>query len=215
MNMECNAHRNRTLALAGAALIVLASAAHAQGRRGSIYQLSAGPIAPTASKIAWKVGDLVTIVVSETQDLKNEESSDIAKNTSVDWQLRNFDVKPNAFSTLPRLAGSSDDEFNGTANYVKKGKFTARLTATVVDVLPNGNLVLQGRRQIRIDKETKFIEFGGIVRRWDLKGDNSVASELVANARVSYHGTGPLSNATNRRGLGAVVHDAIDWVWPF
>lgn len=194
---------------------VLATGASAQTRRGSIYSAAGGPISPIASRIAYKVGDLVTIVVSETQDLKNEETSDITKKSSVDWQLRNFDVKPNAFSTLPRLAASSDDQFNGAANYVKKGKFTARLTATVVDVLPNGNLVLQGRREIRIDKETKYLEFGGIVRRYDLKGDNSVASELVANARVSYRGEGPLTNGTNRRGLGGWVHDAIDWVWPF
>lgn len=198
-----------------ATLVALGGPAAAQARRGSIYSVAQGPISPIASKVAYKVGDLVTIIVSETQDLKNEEKSDITKNSSVDWQIKNFDVKPNAFSTLPRLAASSDDSFNGEANYTKKGKFTARLTATVVDVLPNGNLVLQGKREIRIDKETKFLEFGGIVRRYDLKGDNSVASELVANARVSYRGQGPLTNGTNRRGLGGWVHDAIDWVWPF
>lgn len=198
-----------------ATLVALGGSAAAQARRGSIYSVAQGPISPIASKVAYKVGDLVTIIVSETQDLKNEEKSDITKNSSVDWQIKNFDIKPNAFSTLPRLAASSDDSFNGEANYTKKGKFTARLTATVVDVLPNGNLVLQGKREIRIDKETKFLEFGGIVRRYDLKGDNSVASELVANARVSYRGQGPLTNGTNRRGLGGWVHDAIDWVWPF
>ena len=198
-----------------ATLVALGGSATAQARRGSIYSVAQGPISPIASKVAYKFGDVVTIIVSETQDLKNEEKSDITKNSSVDWQIKNFDIKPNAFSTLPRLAASSDDSFNGEANYTKKGKFTARLTATVVDVLPNGNLVLQGKREIRIDKETKFLEFGGIVRRYDLKGDNSVASELVANARVSYRGQGPLTNGTNRRGLGGWVHDAIDWVWPF
>ncbi len=167
------------------------------------------------SKVAYRVGDLVTIVVSETQDLKNEETSDISKSTGVDYKVTNFDVKPNAFSVLPRLAASSDDQFNGSANYKKKGTFTARLTATVVDVLPNGNLVLQGRREIRIDKETKMLEFGGVVRRYDLRNDNSVASERVANARISYEGTGPLTNGTNRRGLGGFVHDTLDWLWPF
>ena len=195
--------------------LVCGGDAAAQVRRGSIYSAAQGPVSPLASKIAHRVGDLVTIVVSETQDLKNEESSDLSKKTSVDYQIRNFDIKPNAFSTLPRLAAGSDDQFNGAANYSKKGKFTARLTAVVVDVLPNGNLVLQGKREIRIDKETKFLEFGGVVRRYDLKGDNSVASELVANARVSYKGKGPLTNTTNRRGLGGKIHDAIDWLWPF
>ena len=201
--------------LACFAIQLVGEPAAAQARRGSIYSVAQGPVSPIASKVAYKVGDLVTIVVSETQDLKNEESSDITKKSAVDWQIKNFDVTPNAFSTLPRLAASADDQFNGAANYTKKGKFTARLTATVVDVLPNGNLVLQGRREIRMDKETKFLEFGGVVRRYDLKGDNSVASELVANARVSYRGQGPLTNGTERRGLGGFVHDAIDWLWPF
>lgn len=204
-----------TALLLVAATSILGGSASAQVRRGSIYSVAQGPVSPIASKIAYKVGDLVTIVVSETQDLKNQESSDISKSTAVDWKVTNFDIKPNAFSTLPRIAGASDDQFTGAANYTKKGKFSARLTATVVDVLPNGNLVLQGRREIRIDKETKYLEFGGVVRRYDLKGDNSVASELVANARVSYRGEGPLTNGTNRRGVGAFVHDAIDWIWPF
>lgn len=207
-------HILRSLTLA--ALVALTTtAAGAQVRRGSIYDISRGPVSPVASKVGAKLGDLVTIVISETQDLKNEESSDLSKKTAVDYQVRNFDIAPNAFSTLPRLAAGSDDQFNGAANYSKKGKFTARLTAVVVDVLPNGNLVLLGRREIRIDNETKLLEFGGVVRHYDLKGDNSVASELVANARVSYKGTGPLTNSTNRRGLGGKIHDALDWLWPF
>jgi len=193
----------------------LAGDAHAQARRGSIYDASRGPVSPVASKVAAKVGDLVTVVISETQDLKNEESSDISKKTALDYQLKNFDVKPNAFNPLPRLAASSDDQFNGAANYSKKGKFQARLTAVVIDVLPNGNLVVGGRREIRIDKETKLLEFCGIVRGFDVKSDNTVASELVADAHVSYLGKGPLTNGTNRRGVGGWIHDALDFLWPF
>jgi flagellar L-ring protein precursor FlgH len=193
----------------------LAGPASAQARRGSLYDVNRGSVSPVASKIAAKVGDLVTVVISETQDLKNEESSDITKNTALDYQIRNFDIAPNAFNPLPRLSTSSDDQFNGEANYSKKGKFQARLTAVVVDVLPNGNLVIGGRREIRIDKETKLLEFCGIVRGYDIKADNSVASELVAAARVSYEGKGPLTNGTNRRGVGGWIHDALDSLWPF
>ena len=56
-----------------AAVVLLAGDAHAQARRGSIYDVSRGPVSPVASKIAAKVGDLVTVVISESQDLKNEE----------------------------------------------------------------------------------------------------------------------------------------------
>jgi flagellar L-ring protein precursor FlgH len=196
-------------------LALLATDARAQMRRGAIYDPARGSCSPVASKIAARVGDLVTVVISETQDLKNQESSDITKKTSLDYQIKNFDVAPHAFKTLPRLTTASDDEFNGAANYSKKGQFQARLTAVVVDVLPNGNMVIGGRREIRIDNETKVLEFCGIVRGYDVKSDNSIASELVANGRVSYVGKGPLTNGTNRRGVGGWMHDALDFFWPF
>jgi len=153
--------------------------------------------------------------ISENQDLKNEESSDLKKETSLNQQLAKFDVKPNAFSVLPELEGSSADALKGTANVSKKGKFTARVTAVVVDVLPNGNLVVNGRREIRIDQDTKLIEFSGIVRRWDISANNTIPSELVAEAKVSYAGTGPMADSTQRKGLGKWIHDAIQWIWPF
>jgi len=184
-------------------------------RRGSIYNPSQGPVGLVANKTGSKIGDLVTIVINETQDVKNEESSDLSKSTNLNYELANFNLKPNAFGTLPALEATSDDSLKGTANYKKKGTFSARVTAVVVDVLPNGNLVVNARREIRIDKETKLIEFSGIVRRYDISADNSVASELVANAVVSYVGSGPLTDSTNRKGLGALVHDAIAWIWPF
>jgi flagellar L-ring protein precursor FlgH len=203
-----------TLALIAAGTL-LASASSAMAldgaRRGSIYDADQGPFGLIGTRSATRV----TVVIQENQNVKNEESSDLTKGTNLDYQLTNFDIKPGAFTTLPRVAAKSDDQFRGTANYAKKGTFTARVTAIVVDVLPNGNLVVNGRREIRIDQETKLIEFSGIIRRWDITPDNTVASELVANAKVSYTGTGPLTNSTNRRGLGGWLHDAISWVWPF
>ncbi len=186
-----------------------------QGRRGSIYDPDQGPFGLVANKVGSRVGDLVTIVINETQDVKSEETSALSKQTNLNYKLSNFDIKPNAFNPLPQIDASSDDSLKGTANYKKKGTFTARVTAVVVDVLPNGNLVVSGRREIRIDKETKLIEFSGIMRRYDITADNSISSELVANAKVSYVGNGPLTDSTNRKGLGALIHGAIAWVWPF
>ncbi|MCP5022414.1 MAG: flagellar basal body L-ring protein FlgH [bacterium] len=186
-----------------------------QGRRGSIYNPYATPIRMGASPTARRVGDLVTVVISETQDVKNEEKSDLTKDTSLNYSLTNFDVNPTAFSTLPALGGTRADSFAGSANYEKKGRFTARLTAVVVDSLPNGNLVIRGRREIRVDEEVKVIEIGGIIRRLDVASDNTVMSEQVAEARVSYSGSGPLSNSTRRHGFGGWLHGVLDWIWPF
>jgi flagellar L-ring protein precursor FlgH len=198
-----------------AALALAAAPLAAQGRPGSIYDPDAGPIGVIADKTARRAGDLVTVRIVENQEIKNEETSQLRRATTLDYKLESFDIKPSAFDVLPRIAASSQDDFNGTANVEKTGEFTARITAVVMDVLPNGNLVIKGRREIQVDSEIKTIEFSGVVRRYDVRADNTVLSELVADARVTYVGEGQVSDATRRRGLGGLLHRAIVWLWPF
>lgn len=203
-------------ALASLALLLgTAVGADAQLRPGSIYDLDRGPIDLIANKTARRVGDLVTVLISESQDVSNEEVTGHAKERSLAYNLLNFDVLPDAFNTLPRIDAESSTEFAGSASQSKRGTFEARLTAMVVDVLPNGNLVVSGRREVRVDDEVKLIEFSGMVRKYDIAANNTIQSELVADARVSYTGNGPLTKANSRRGWGAWVFDAIDWLWPF
>lgn len=195
--------------------LLLAPGLFAQDRPGSIYHPDAGPRSIIGSKTAFRRGDIVTVVISESQSLTNKEATDLSRGTNLDYSLNVFDIKPNMFSTLPRVSADSSDTFNGTANYEKKGAFEARLASIVVDVLPNGNMVVNGRREIRIDNETKLIEFSGIVRRFDVANDNTVQSELVANAEIRYRGQGPLTDSTSRYGLGGWVHRWLGWLWPF
>ena len=205
----------RTALLAVMALSTLTTDASAQRRAGSIYQPDQGPFVLVGDRTARRPGDLVTIVISENQDVRNQETSDLSTQKGLDYQLTAFDLKPNMFSTLPTVQSGTEDSFSGSANYEKTGTFSARMTAVVVDKLPNGNLVVNGRREIRVDNEVKVIEFSGVVRRFDIQPDNSVQSELVADARISYSGTGPMTRATNRHGLGGFLHDALAWLWPF
>lgn len=207
----------KLISLLTAALLLVSSADafQTQTRRGSIYDLSAGPVRTNVAPTARQPGDLVTVLISETQDVKNEEKSDLSKASSLDYQLTDFDINPSAFSTLPGLGGSRSDNFAGSANYEKKGTFTARLTAVVIDTLPNGNLIIQGRREIRIDQEVKVIEVSGMIRRYDIKSDNTILSEQVADARVAYSGMGPLSDSTRRRGVSRWLHGLLDFLWPF
>lgn len=195
--------------------VLFAGDAAAQGRAGSIYDPDRGPGGLIAEKTAFRKGDIVTVVISEIQSVKNAEATDLSRATNLNYKLNLFDVKPNAFNVLPKIDADSSDGFIGSANYQKSGAFTARLAAIVVDTLPNGNMVISGRREIRIDQETKLIEFTGIVRRYDIRADNTVQSELVANAEIVYRGCGPMTRHTNRYGLGGWVHSAIAWIWPF
>jgi flagellar L-ring protein precursor FlgH len=200
------------------ALILLAAAAApaAQAQRmGSIYDPDQGPAGLIAEKTAYRKGDILTVVISENQLVSNNESSDLARATNLNYKLNVWDVDPDFGPPLPAIDADSSDNFNGSAKYEKSGAFSARLAAVVVDTLPNGNMVVSGRREIRIDNETKLIEFTGIVRRLDIQADNTVQSELVANAEVVYRGSGPMTRSTNRSGPGGLVHDAIAWLWPF
>jgi flagellar L-ring protein FlgH len=204
----------------GLALLLLcaisgAERAEAQQRPGSIYNGSRGPIGIIADKSARRPGDLVTVIVAEQSNVINEESSSLNRQTTLDYELEAFSLKPNLFNPLPQIAASSQDEFSGSANYAKRGTFTARLTAMVVDTLPNGNLVVNGRRELRVDNEVKLIEFSGVIRRYDIASDNTIESSLVADAKIVYIGHGPLTNSTRRRGLGGWLHSAISWLWPF
>lgn len=186
-----------------------------QDRAGSIYRPDSGPIGPIADKTARKPGDLVTVIISEVQDISNEEQTDIAKSSNLNYELSSFNIDPDFFSILPDLGASASDQFSGQAQMAKRDTFEARLTAMVEDVLPNGNMVLSGRREIRIQDQTKLIEFSGIVRKYDVSAANTVASSLVADARISYVGDGPATRATMRTGIGSKIHVFLDWLWPF
>jgi flagellar L-ring protein precursor FlgH len=204
----------RPIQLSCAALLLCGIAA-AQQRLGSIYDPARGPISTIQDKTAARIGDIVTVVIQEQQQLKNQEATDLSRSSNLNYKVNLFDIKPNAFTTLPKLDADSTDGFVGSSKYEKSGAFTARLAAIVVDVLPNGNLVISGRREIHIDQETKLLEFSGIVRRYDILGDNTIQSELVANADVKYRGSGPLTDTTERYGVGGAVHRFIAWIWPF
>jgi flagellar L-ring protein FlgH len=156
-------------------------------------------------------GDVLTIVISEKQLVKNKEDTTLNKETSLDAALTNFDIFPNAFNPLPAVAGHTDRKFDGEAKYDKEGNFETRLSVIVIDVQPNGNLVVEGRRRIVIDRETKCIRVTGIVRPYDVTTSNAVYSWQVANASVAYEGAGPLTRTTNRGFLG----ELLDLVWPF
>ena len=201
-----------TLLVCAAALCAEASV---QVWPGSIYDFGQGPRGLIAEKTAFRKGDILTVVISETQNVQNNEASDLSRATNLNYKINVFNIAPNAFDPLPKVDADSSDGFIGQAKYQKSGNFKARLSAVVVDTLPNGNLVVSGRRELRIDKETKLLEFTGIVRRWDVAADNTIQSELVANAEIVYRGNGPMTDSTNRYGLGGWLHRAWGWIWPF
>lgn len=203
------------LMLAALALCLASSALSAQGRMGSIYNPDLGPRGPIADKTAYRTGDILTVVIRESTEITNEDTGNLSRASNLNYGLSNFNIKPNAFDPLPRLAGDTSSNFQGSATQERSGSFAARISVVVVDALPNGNLIISGRREIRIDQDTKLIEFTGIVRRYDVAANNTVSSELVANAEIIYRGSGPMTDHAERRGLSRAVEGLLNWLWPF
>lgn len=153
---------------------------------------------------AAEVGDIVTIIITENAEAEDELSSSTLKNQTMDMgitSLLNADDKlfPNDSSgavEYPRLALDAKNNFKASGDRARKSKITAQIAATVRAIQRNGNLVIEGRRCIVLDGETKNIIFTGVVRPNDISAANTVPSTMIADAQITYDGFGAISDAT-------------------
>ncbi len=101
--------------------------------------------------------------------------------------------------------------FDGKGSSDRDGHVKAYVSAMVVKVLPNENLFIQGKREIKVNNETQYIALSGIIRPEDISPNNEIPSSYVANAKITYSGIGPLADKQRPGWLGRIV----DYVWPF
>ena len=101
--------------------------------------------------------------------------------------------------------------FDGKGTTTRRNALSATVTAVVREVFPNGNLFVEGSKEVIINNERQYITVTGVVRPEDIAPDNSVSSDLLADARLVYSGRGVLSDKQRPGLLGRVV----DFVWPF
>ena len=162
------------------------------------------------------VGDLVTIVVSESTEVDNSEDKSLSK-TSGNSLKSDFEASSGgglatqSSNAALDLSNSAGRNFNGKASYKDSRGFTDQITVSVVDVLPNGNMLLAGRRTLTIAGEARTLVISGMVRSVDLGPDNKVNSRFVADLRTVYEGDGP-SRRFVRQGW---FSKAANKVWPF
>jgi flagellar L-ring protein precursor FlgH len=166
---------------------------------------------------ARQVGDLLTILVSESTEIDNQEKRELEKKTQTSTAL-NFAGSSSAGANMSRnFANSftgnvqSGRKLDGTANTTIDRKFTDRMTVVVTEVLPNGNIVIEGGRAQKQGRETRILRVSGVVRPADILGDNTIPSGFIADLRVRYDGRGPESNYTNQGWGGRLMNI----VWPY
>jgi len=166
---------------------------------------SSGPHANMfADKKAQATGDLLTIVVNENAVAQSTQSKTSNRTSSINDSVAQF-IYPPALSGLGTHGGQlPSTQITGAAAYSGGGAInnsqTLNATAAVVvtDVLPNGNLVIEGRRIITFAGETQYVALHGIVRPYDIAADNTIQSANVANARLEFSSSGQLTDAQKR-----------------
>jgi flagellar L-ring protein precursor FlgH len=161
---------------------------------GAIFQAAAyRPL--FEDRRARMVGDVLTIVINERTTAGKQAGSSASKTGSVNASAPSlFGLFGSTTARLGASAGVSNKyEDKGAAN--SSNNFTSTLTVTVIDVLPNGNLVVSGEKQVAFDTGAEFIRFSGVVSPTTITGNNVVASSQVADARVEYRTNSQIDKA--------------------
>ena len=168
------------------------------------------------------VGDLVTIVVVESSEASRQASTNVSRNSSVDAEVTAMlgaeandyglgNLYGSAGGFKPQVGASTGNSYKGSGTTTRKDELRTRVTARVVNVLDDGNLVIEGRRQVQVNAETQYLFVRGIVRTKDIKPDNTITSVALADAQIIYGGKGVIGDQ-QQPGWG---YRALSKVWPF
>ncbi len=202
------------LRVAGLAVLVLVSSPDLGAQ--NLYLQAKNPRSPVDDHRAAGVGDILTVVIQETSQIKNKDKINRKNETNLGWRLEQYTLGTSAFNTpLPVVDSRTERNVRADVRQEADVSLTARIAVVVIDVQPNGNLVVAGTRLVQMNDETKTLKMSGLVRALDVKADNTVASSQVADARVSLTGEGG-SNLYLTRGPVGKFFDTLVWAaWPF
>jgi len=157
---------------------------------------------------AHKIGDVISIVVSESNSATKNTSTNTTKNNSAEAK---GDPSTGALNGLfPGMGGKIDvsNQFNGSGSTVRNGTLNSNITVKVVDILPNYNLVVEGTKTIEVNEDIEVVTISGLIRPEDITAQNTILSYQVANAKITYKGSGTITKG-NRPGFLTRV---INWI---
>jgi flagellar L-ring protein precursor FlgH len=180
------------------ALLTIAASLAASVQADSLFPGSSTDIARNNSNAASlfadtkarRVGDTLTIVITENGSASSVAATKTAKTESLNYgpgfgpllsNLKNFG-----------LSGGINSDASGSTT--RTDNLTASIGVTVTQVLPNGNLVVEGKRKVGMNAETQEITLTGVVRPTDIGSNNAIPSTLVADAQIQYGGRGPVGD---------------------
>ncbi len=165
---------------------------------GSLYQTGFG-VSLYDDRKAYRVGDVITVTLDESTQAQKDADTDFSKNSTATIS------EPTAFGKTFKdifgvdLAASLDAtrSSDGEASSSQSNSLSGNITVTVAEVLPNGLLKIRGEKWLTLNQGDEYVRITGLVRPDDVDTDNTVSSQRVADARISYAGTGSLADANN------------------
>jgi len=204
---------NRMVLVSGLVVFLLVSSAGVEG--GSIWAKRGKNMRDLyADDVARYIGDILTINIIEASKVDNKSKRDLKKETSRSTVFNGElgEIFETGLIDLGEfgMSASSKNELKGKADYKDERKFTDSITVVVVDVLPNGNLVVMGSRSRNIAGDIQTIDVSGIVRPSDIAFDNTIKSEQIADFRIISRNKGVAEPYNRQSWLGRIF----DVIWP-
>jgi flagellar L-ring protein precursor FlgH len=168
-------------------------------------------------EVWFEVGDVITVLVSETTDARTRASTETEKESSLEANASSeFLTGSNGLNILksgelPAWQFEGKNEHDGGGTTQRNNTVSAMVSTRVVEVLSGGNLRIEGYKNLVVNREKTRITIRGIIRDRDVTPRNTVLSSQIADAEISFDGGGPLWDS-QRRGL---LTRLLDFIWPF
>lgn len=141
------------------------------------------------------IGDTIIVTLNERTNASKKTGSNVNRDGGIDFSIPSFLGLPlqSVFQDI-NLEAKSANKFDGKGESSSNNNFTGTITVTVIDIMPNGNLLVSGEKQIGINQGHEFIRLSGIINPINIM-NNTVSSVQVADARLEYRGNGYLDEA--------------------
>jgi flagellar L-ring protein precursor FlgH len=188
------------------------------GSNGSIWKQ--GMADYYLDRRARNVGDIVTVKIIEESSASQEATTETGRSSNLDaaledtfglpddYGMSNFLSSGQSFS--PTFKGNYKRDFQGGGTTVRKDKLVLTVTASIVEKLPGGNLRIEAKREIKVNREKQHLTLAGIIRPEDISTFNTIFSTQIAEAQIRYTGKGVLGDTQGPNWFARIM----DWVWP-
>ncbi len=154
---------------------------------------------------AHQVGDILTVKVNINDTAQFNDQTQLQRSTTEDTGISNFiganTIGNAAKAVLPGsiLTANGNSQMNGTGTINRQDQLLTNVAAVVMQLLPNGNMVIEGKQEVRLNNEVRELIVAGVVRPEDIESDNTIALPKIAEARLAYGGRGTLTNIQTER----------------